>query len=569
MGNKMRKLLSFFVAGLGLIAFAVPGAAYADDLHPWLGYGQVRESGGTVPYITAGAVGTCADGSMMLDVNGLVRCGSDTTTDPSDVIVRSGACYELDATCTAPDLLLAGGSDTKQYTGVTQANCGTDTITVTVVDNDGASTANALVEGTDWDCLTDDNTCATALAAAIDALTGVSAQSSTNTVGVRPDDSTLKVTLVSSDDPGCATASNGTDGVVGVPLGTKFVFDPDEDGDTYITGAATDNLVFYTNGVARFIMGNTISGVYDDYPVRFGNGSDCWLEHETATTPDQTEFECTDVDGGGTDGVVWYVPNGTDTFTLNTGVNLALGNAEFIHNDTDGKITLGGSGGTNNEDLVLDFETSANYVTLSSSTGVNLIATAGMDFRVGSANSFLFNGRTELFSDADGQLQIEQADNTVGVTLDANDAADTLTIKDQAGTGAGDLAIQNGSKGALTTHTGAVEDLACGASDASLTTSGLIPDGAILFGVTTRVTTALTGATGYTVGDGVDADLYAADPGAVTQGTTTDNSDATAQWGNPQLAAGEVTVTFTGANCTGGTVRVVAHYATVTAPTSN
>jgi len=132
------------------------------------------------------------------------------------------------------------------------------------------------------------------------------------------------------------------------------------------------------------------------------------------------------------------------------------------------------------------------------------------------------------------------------------------------------LAHTVGTLGAKTSSTGAQEELTCagGGGSATLVTTSLIPDGAILHGVTTRITTALTGSTGYSVGDGADADLYGVEATA-TLGATTDNSDATANWGNPQLAAGEVTITFAGGNCTAGKVAVVAHYTTVTAPSVN
>ena len=129
--------------------------------------------------------------------------------------------------------------------------------------------------------------------------------------------------------------------------------------------------------------------------------------------------------------------------------------------------------------------------------------------------------------------------------------------------------LRVGTKGAVTTQTGSEETLSCaGGGSATLVTSGLIPDGAFLIGITTRITTALTGSTGFSTGDGSDVDLYGVQA-AATQGSTTKNSDATANWANPQLSAGEVTLTFAGGNCTAGAILVNAHYFTVTAATSN
>jgi hypothetical protein len=158
----------------------------------------------------------------------------------------------------------------------------------------------------------------------------------------------------------------------------------------------------------------------------------------------------------------------------------------------------------------------------------------------------------------------DQGDPTVFIqSEDANDVQQFATLTwDMLGHTVGTL-------GAKTSSTGAQQELTCdGGGSATLVTVGLIPDGAILHGITTRITTALTVSTGYSVGDGADADLYGVEATAA-QGATTDNSDVTAHWANPQLAAGEVTITFAGGACTGGKVAVVAHYTTVTAPSVN
>lgn len=101
-------------------------------------------------------------------------------------------------------------------------------------------------------------------------------------------------------------------------------------------------------------------------------------------------------------------------------------------------------------------------------------------------------------------------------------------------------------------------------SGATVTCTGLIPAGAFLIGVTTRVNTALGaggGTTGYTVGDGSDADLWGA-AAAVAAGTQTKSSDFTAA-GAAKLytAAQDVVLTAVGGNFNGtGAIEVVAHY---------
>lgn len=104
---------------------------------------------------------------------------------------------------------------------------------------------------------------------------------------------------------------------------------------------------------------------------------------------------------------------------------------------------------------------------------------------------------------------------------------------------------------------------------ATVTATNLIPANAKFWGVTTRITTTLgatTGTTGYTVGDGVDADRWGT-AAAVTSGTTT--SLPTAEPSGFTLAAANVVLTATGGNFDGtGVVRVTVHYTDFAGPTS-
>ena len=91
------------------------------------------------------------------------------------------------------------------------------------------------------------------------------------------------------------------------------------------------------------------------------------------------------------------------------------------------------------------------------------------------------------------------------------------------------------------------------------TTGGFIPDGAVLVGLTTRVSTAITGATGYDIGDGTDADRWGANV-AIALNTSSDNTNWTAGTIECFTTAQEVTLTAVGSNFTGGAVVIVAHY---------
>jgi hypothetical protein len=146
-----------------------------------------------------------------------------------------------------------------------------------------------------------------------------------------------------------------------------------------------------------------------------------------------------------------------------------------------------------------------------------------------------------------------------------NDTGD-VTVKDNLALTGGGL-----TKGALLTCYGIQQNLTFAANpgDASKTTSGLVPDGAMLMGIVTRVTTTATNCTSVNIGDGTDPDMFAA-TSALIAGTTTDATNATAQYGRaPATAAMEVTVTGVGGNCYSGVWRVTAYYCLPTADTAN
>ena len=97
-------------------------------------------------------------------------------------------------------------------------------------------------------------------------------------------------------------------------------------------------------------------------------------------------------------------------------------------------------------------------------------------------------------------------------------------------------------------------------SGASATTTGtFIPDGAVVVGVTTRVGTLLTGATGYTIGDGTDADRWGDITGTAV-GTTSDNRDWTAGTVECFTAGGNITLTAKTSNFTAGAVEICVFY---------
>jgi len=112
-----------------------------------------------------------------------------------------------------------------------------------------------------------------------------------------------------------------------------------------------------------------------------------------------------------------------------------------------------------------------------------------------------------------------------------------------------------------------VETLVSALSGATATATNLIPAGCFLFGITVRVTTLITGATSFDIGDGSDANRWGGTI-AVAVGTTSSIADFTAAGYGQFTTANSVVLTANGSNFTAGAVRVTAHYLTLTAATS-
>ena len=147
---------------------------------------------------------------------------------------------------------------------------------------------------------------------------------------------------------------------------------------------------------------------------------------------------------------------------------------------------------------------------------------------------------------------------------------DTFILRDAAGT----LAQRDGTNaqekrlyGTYTSTTNyqrmtvkSVKQTISALSGASQTTTGtFIPDGAVVVGVTTRVATLLTGATGYTIGDGTDADRWGDITGTAV-GTTSDNRDWTAGTIECFTAGGNITLTAKTSNFTAGAIEICVFY---------
>lgn len=106
-------------------------------------------------------------------------------------------------------------------------------------------------------------------------------------------------------------------------------------------------------------------------------------------------------------------------------------------------------------------------------------------------------------------------------------------------------------------------------SGATGTLANLIPAGATVLAVTARVTTLITGATTWDLGDGTTVDLFAAAK-ALTAGTTSDLTDHKSTWAGAKYykTTTSVVITANGSNFTAGKIRVSIAYFKSVAPTS-
>lgn len=161
-----------------------------------------------------------------------------------------------------------------------------------------------------------------------------------------------------------------------------------------------------------------------------------------------------------------------------------------------------------------------------------------------------------------GQTQISliiSSDSGVFIT----ETSDIITTQFDAGDN------QAGNVGAWTNMVSAIATVNSSAA-ATLTASSLIPDGAMLIGLTAHITTGFgtsTGLTDFDVGDGSDVDRWA-NSLAITATTTMDPTDSTADAGGWFQSATDVVLTAVGGNFDAtGTIELLVHYISLTAPT--
>ena len=240
-----------------------------------------------------------------------------------------------------------------------------------------------------------------------------------------------------------------------------------------------------------------------------------------------------------------------------TNGDLAAGDGvrELIYDAGTNVLSLDGAAATFDSDSTLSLA-STGALSLDSTT--NAIQTNPTTITSDAALSVLTTGATALTLDAGGSAAVNVGTTNASAV---NIAAPGIT------TTIGETLTGLGANGAAWNVQTATTELT-GLSGATATASSLIPAGSMVIGVSTRVTTAITGATSFDIGDGSDVDRWGASI-AIGLGTTsdpTDFADNTIQW--QTSAAGDVVLTANGGSFSAGDVRIVVTYLSLTAPTS-
>jgi hypothetical protein len=250
--------------------------------------------------------------------------------------------------------------------------------------------------------------------------------------------------------------------------------------------------------------------------------------------------------------------NASNTITTSTQTT-AVGSNAFVYSNSGTAIGSNARGG----DQGLAVGAGAGGTVSSGTHCVFLGAAAASQKQgggaIGTLTRVIVLGRNSTVTAGNQTDQIIIGTNIVG------EGTGTTLIGDPAITQArmmGGTFLSTGANG-QSTQLGQSTTLLTGLSGATVTATNLIPANCILLGVTARVTTAITGATSFDIGDGSTADRFGDDI-AIAADTTANNCIA------PALitAATNVVLTANGSNFTGGDVRLTAHYMTLVAPTS-
>ena len=311
-----------------------------------------------------------------------------------------------------------------------------------------------------------------------------------------------------------------------------------------------------TAGVSRdadYTYAGTMPDVFSDAVLTI---------YDEASTTRTGQFNLGSITAGQNRVLTWPDANGTIARTETFAAPPAIGNTTpaagtFTTLNANTSITgpIGATvGSTSAPAIVLGHSNSGIYV----SSNQIIFVKQGVE-------TLFFDNSTRVNVNTTGGLQIVQTDAPIILTR-------AISLFPDATNGA--LAQRSGTQAqeyrVYATHTSStnyqrmtvksVKQTLSALSGASATTTGtFIPDGAVVVGVTTRVATLLTGAAGYTIGDGTDADRWGDITGTAV-GTTSDNRDWTAATIECFTAGGNITLTAKTSNFTAGAVEICVFY---------
>jgi predicted enzyme related to lactoylglutathione lyase len=222
----------------------------------------------------------------------------------------------------------------------------------------------------------------------------------------------------------------------------------------------------------------------------------------------------------------------------------------------------------------------------------NDITAAGGNVIVGATNSFKWAAtRSKMFSPADSQIMLQNAGATdFNRVMFGGSSSSFPSLKKESATDLSSRLADDSAYGGFVTdndsHTsanGAIEQNGQSSELLTLSTVGLttdtaanlLPVGAVISGVVTRITTTITTTTNYAVGDPTTSDRFCSASATLTAGSTqicnnflnpaTATTDAR---GSRQLAAAKVRITCTGSNPGAGIIRITVFWRKYTPPTS-
>ncbi len=331
------------------------------------------------------------------------------------------------------------------------------------------------------------------------------------------------------------------------PTANRTISFPDRTGTVALVGGSSGQAIYNNGGVLEGINTMTFDGTTVTLAGRMINSytsvasapsktfTGTWFTGGTSTTT-KPHFL---IEPAGTTSTAWSTSgtglgvNAASGFAGNL-LDLQVGGVSQVRATSTGRLNAAEVGLVNGV-----LATWSNGATVSATTGI-VFAWTNNEIRVAGTAFIGWASANPTAAGADLQLH--------------RDAANTLAQRN--GTNAQKTNIYDTYASATDYHRVTIATARAtlsAVSGASVTAAGLIPAGAVVMGVTSKVTTALgtaNGTTGYKIGTGADDDRWGAITGTAA-GTTSDNRNWTAGTIECFPAATDVIVTATGGNFNG------------------